>query len=894
MRSQETPGDGSFGPPANVTMKQNQAEGTVPISSGQPAPDRFQRARELRDRLAERGVWFAPVRHHSPACARGVLALIREIAPAAVLIEGPSEYDALLPALTDTETHPPVAVLSLRETSEGPASTFFPLADFSPEWVALREAYARGARVAFIDRPWTDKPDTEAQERGLAGERYYAESQALLALARQEHCRDHDELWEHLFELRGSGDGEWRVLFDDVFAWSALARLDYEPEVLLAEGSVPREATMVAHIERWRGSVDGPLVVVTGAFHTLALVEALGVRLLGEKVPEAGDVLKRMPGLGHGDGSSGPRHPTRRSSQTRPEEPSPDAWLIRYDLTQLNALTGYGAGIRSPGFYQRQWDAGDADVTVECLTDIARLANEAGTSDRLSVAETMDAALQAYRLAGLRGHPRPGRADLLDACTSCFGRGDLAPAIRDAIGTVFGGVRLGTVPAGTAAPPIVAEARSTAERLRLNVSDSARRTAVLGVRRSAAARRRSRFLWLMSYLGTGFATRVGGPDYIAGRGLGRVREEWQYAWTPMVEARLIVLIGDGATLHEAARHRLAEAEGGGSRSSKAVAGIIAQAALIGLDDEATRLRGRLDQMIDQDSELGSVLGAAQQLLGLWRSRELLDLADPDELLAVAGRTLPQLAYLLDEAAGVKADDEPAVVDALVGVGDLVRQLNDDLSAAVVGEALARLRTGEGVAPGVAGAALALGVASGEVDDDALGARIRSMFAPGADVDQALRFFNGVMRAAPDLFLHTPELFDAVDRAITGLDSAAFLDFLPELRRSFAHLRPFETAKVAERIAGETGRKSEDIAGGPAVSADDLREGMTVERALIVSLEEDCLLGETPINDGSSGSEPGDGSSGPFAQRENREKPGQGNRPQTHRQNQYSFGEGASI
>ncbi|MDR1512963.1 MAG: DUF5682 family protein, partial [Propionibacteriaceae bacterium] len=347
-------------------------------------PRRLVRARELRAELAGQGLFFAPIRHHSPACALAVRALIEEVGPEAVLIEGPSDYDRLLPGLADPATRPPVAVLSLRESDGERVSSFYPLADFSPEWVGLRLAASLGVPTAFIDLPWADRPSGDAGVRALQSERYFAESRTLAALARQEHCRDHDELWDHLFELREPDLGAaWPRLFDDVFAWSALARLDYEPEVLAAEGSLAREATMAGHVARWRKRVGGPIVVVTGAFHTLALVERLA----------SGDVGKPEAGTG-------------------------EAWLIRYDLNRLDALAGYGAGIRSPGYRQRFWDARGSGASASSLVtgmvvDIARLADAAGTADRISVAEAIEAALQAERLAELRGHRWPGRDDVL-------------------------------------------------------------------------------------------------------------------------------------------------------------------------------------------------------------------------------------------------------------------------------------------------------------------------------------------------------------------------------------------------------------------------------------------------------------------------------------------------
>ena len=901
---------------------------------------RFDRACELWVRLADQGIWFAPIRHHSPACARAVAALITEIRPKAVLIEGPSEYDRLLPVLADPATQPPIAILSLRPTQQGPVSTFFPLADFSPEWVALRTAAATSTPVAFIDHPWaaaTEDPEDD-QVRGLAAERYYAQSQALAALAQQEHCRDHDELWEHLFELRSSN---WRTLFPDVFAWSALARQDYEPEVLQSEGSVPREAVMTSHILSWREKVAGPLVVVTGAFHTLALVEALAVRLLAQDIPEAQPVLSQLPsqgprgqaGSGQADAASPANAHGVRPGLGKTEN---SAWLIRYDLTRLDALTGYGAGIRSPGFYQRQWDTSDAtdecpepgttldqpggearaqrsrarrgghpptggsliprpavvsesedgwggpaeagpdranevqppikqsesnqppapyrtrtqDLTAAILTDIATQANKADTTDQLSVAEVIEATLQAHRLADLRGHPYPGRADLLDACASCFSRGDLPPAIRDAIAEVFGGTRLGTVPPDNPAPPIIAEARTAAARLRLVINDSAKRTTTLDVRRSASARARSRFFWLTSYLDSGFAQRLAGPDYIAGVGLGRLREEWEYAWTPLVEARLIALIDSGATLHEAARARLRTTEAAADpRSSQAVAALVAQAAVIGLDDELARLWIRLDQLIEQDGRLDSVFGAVRQVLAIWRARELLDLSQPDDLLSLVKRALPQLAYLLEKGGKASAEDEPMVIQSLIGAQDLIRTLaespQDPLVPAddtvVLRSALSRLRI-QAEAPGVLGAALALGVTAGEVSDEELGERVRAMFAPGADSERALRFFDGVMQAAPDLFLHTPELFNAVERAVVCLEPTAFLELLPDLRRCFSRLRPIEVANLAQTIAERTGLDPSALATAHvSLDASDLRMGTAVEQALLASLAQDQLL-----------------------------------------------------
>ena len=55
-------------------------------------------------------VVYVPVRHHSPACARQVGRLIREIRPDAVLIEGPRDATHLIPLLSHPKTKMPVAI----------------------------------------------------------------------------------------------------------------------------------------------------------------------------------------------------------------------------------------------------------------------------------------------------------------------------------------------------------------------------------------------------------------------------------------------------------------------------------------------------------------------------------------------------------------------------------------------------------------------------------------------------------------------------------------------------------------------------------------------------------------------------------------------------------------
>ena len=92
------------------------------------------------------------IRHHGPGSARSVLLALDELAPTAVVIEGPPELDTVAALAADPAMVPPVAGLVYDVASPQRAS-FYPMASFSPEWVAMRWALGRGATLPFAALP---------------------------------------------------------------------------------------------------------------------------------------------------------------------------------------------------------------------------------------------------------------------------------------------------------------------------------------------------------------------------------------------------------------------------------------------------------------------------------------------------------------------------------------------------------------------------------------------------------------------------------------------------------------------------------------------------------------------------------------------------------------------
>ncbi|MEU5973499.1 DUF5682 family protein [Streptomyces sp. NPDC047315] len=115
------------------------------------------------------GPLFLGVRHHGPGSARAVRAALAARRPSVVLIEGPPEGDALLHLAAGEGMRPPVALLAHAVDDPGRAA-FWPFAEFSPEWVAIRWALAEAVPVRFIDLPAAHSLALAAEDEAAAEE----------------------------------------------------------------------------------------------------------------------------------------------------------------------------------------------------------------------------------------------------------------------------------------------------------------------------------------------------------------------------------------------------------------------------------------------------------------------------------------------------------------------------------------------------------------------------------------------------------------------------------------------------------------------------------------------------------------------------------------------------
>ncbi|RZF60530.1 hypothetical protein EWE75_22625 [Sphingomonas populi] len=740
-------------------------------------------------------VHIAPIRHHSPACAWHLKAMIAEIGPAAILIEGPDDYDPLIPLLTHAETRPPVAIVSILE---GPVrgASYFPFCAHSPEYVALQEGAARGVPVRFIDLSATDKAMREDDSNPLdpaqplaLDEWAFDSSDYVRALADRLGCRDGNEVWDQLFEAR-IGEADWRRFFGDVGRYCSHMRESTATKTMEADGTLVREARMVAHLAQARREIKGPILAVVGGFHAPGLVDAL---------PKLGNVAA----------------PPRVKAERPP-------YLIRYGYRQLNALTGYGAGLPLPAYYEGLWQtvaAGEAapfeKLAHRLITDFAAHLRTALLGVSTAVPILVATLENAHRLAELRGRPGPLRDDLIDACRSTFLKGeeggDASPVMAELVAFLTGSA-IGDVPASAGSPPLVEAVRQRARALGFRVDDGERRNRELDIYRKPRHRDASRFLHATVFLETGFAQRTGGPDFRSGVDLDRLIEHWSVMWSPLFEARLIERAADGDTIEEALaaelNRRLAalEAQGMGGNASAAI-DLFAAACQAGIAAYAERVLPVIEADIVRDADLASVAAALRDLIGLWRGRAALGFDNSAEIESLVGTTWRRALYLLPDLANAGEDRIAATLDALVVLREATGLADESLRAldpVLFDEAIATLLDTE-LDPALAGAVAALALLAGRIDDTEFATRLSGELR-GAYPEMARRiaWLRGVIAISRELLWRVPELIETADQVLSALDDGGFVELLPHLRMAFAALDPREIDRLAHAVAGRHG------------------------------------------------------------------------------------------
>ncbi|MEE1803988.1 DUF5682 family protein [Streptomyces sp. JV176] len=754
------------------------------------------------------------VRHHGPGSARAVRSALDAAAPGVVLIEGPPEGDALLPLAADEAMRPPVALLAHAVDDPGRAA-FWPLAEFSPEWVAIRWALAHDVPVRFIDLPAAhslasddgtanagdDRDDggkgDDGGDGGDGGEGVRIDP--LAVLARTAGYDDPERWWEDVVEHRAPGRT------DDPFApFEAVAEAMGELREAYGSGGHRRDLVREAHMRIQLRAArkefgDGAVAVVCGAWHVPAL---------RAKTTLAADraLLKGLPKV------------------------RTDITWVPWTHRRLARHSGYGAGIDSPGWYGHLFSAPDRPVE-RWLTKVAGLLRE---EDRVvSSAHVIEAVRLARTLAVLRGRPLAGLTETVDAVQAVMCEGSAVPLglIQDRL---IVGDTLGEVPDTAPAVPLQRDLTRLQRSLRLK-PEAAERELDLDLRKETDTAK-SALLHRLRLLDIPWG------EAVAGRGsTGTFRESWRLSWEPELYVRVAEAGVWGTTVLAAATAR-AEARALAATALSEVTALAERCLRAALPDALPVVMRALADRAALDSDIGRL---AEALPALARSLRYggVRSTDTGALGEVAAGLAERICVGLPPAcAGLDADgaaqmrghlDSVHTAIALLTAGsgrpaaEPVGPEGDSAGRDLAGRweaVLVRLAGRDSVPGGIRGRAARLLLDDGRLAEDEAARLMGLALSPGTPPADAAAWVEGFVGGAPGrspgagsgggmLLIHDERLLGLVDAWLTGVAPDAFTDVLPLLRRTFSAYEP-----GVRRTLGELVRRGPAAPGPTAAEA----------------------------------------------------------------------------
>ncbi|MFI6102820.1 DUF5682 family protein [Streptomyces sp. NPDC051310] len=748
------------------------------MSSPEPGP-----ARAAQELAECRDPFLIGVRHHSPALAAAVPAMLARAAPEVVLVELPEEFAPWLPWLADPATVPPVA---LAGSGGAGGLVFLPFAEFSPELAAIRWAREAGVEVVPFDLPLGARgaaavrdagPDAAVPHaagpdgpspRGGAGRHGVA-----AALRARAGGRSGDDLWDRLVEAAAPGASPEALRRAALLVGWAL-RADQET---VDPYDLRREAHMRRRLATY---ADRRAAAVIGAFHAPAL----------------------LPGVPRGGAAEG----------TVAEEGAAGGVvtsLVPYAYGLLDERSGYPAGIRDPEWQRGVYLAGGDPARLDelLLSSAVRICAAVRAAGHPSgPADAREVVRLARDVASLRGLPAAGRGELVEAAQSVLTQGQLygrGRVVAAAMEKVLVGERRGRLAPGTPRSGLGPDVEALLARLSLPAPDApARRELRLDALRGDLDREREVCLRRLAVCGVPYGEETG----VAGvGGAAALTTRWTVAWTPSTAAMLDVAGVHGVTLEQAAagvlrQRHAAQVREGGPTAAETLDGLgaAARCALPGLAAErlaetAVTLpaSGTLPQLLDGLALLDRIRSGHVPGLPEGWCADGVDAAY-EELAGAGVRALDGLAGSTD----------PEDARALVGLaGQAAAAAGGGLRLA---DALARLDAH--ATPLIRGAAGAARVLLGQRGAGDFGVRLASR-ADGATTPELRSELSGLLRGAllaAGPLLETGRALDPLLERVETWPDRAFLDRLPALRAGFDTLSPAARSRLLAAVEDRTG------------------------------------------------------------------------------------------
>lgn len=725
------------------------------------------------------------IRHHGPGSARNVRDFLEALKPDIVLVEGPQEADSILEWIPHEELKPPVAILVYQPDDLQHAS-FYPFAEFSPEWQAILYARAQKIHVRFMDLPachyFALKENNEGEKKKENAEDGSAISEnetsisvkdPIAVLANAAGFADREKWWNHMFEYRNNN----QEVFEAVSESMQELRNTFPEKENRTEQL--REAYMRKIIRQAEKEMFQTIAVICGAWHVPALTN----------MPKQKDDNELLKGL---------------------EKVKTEFTWVPWTYNRLSYHSGYGAGIDSPGWYDHIWHYPKDDGT-RWMAKVAKLFRSKNMDT--SVAHVIEAVRLAESLASLRNFSRAGLEEMNEACLTvlCNGEEVLLQLIRKEL---IVSDKIGNVPTDIPKPPLQTDIEKQQKKLRLPPTADFK-DYILDLRKEMDLER-SIFLHRLQLLKLkwGFRSDISGK--------GTFKEQWRLQWDPAFSIDIIEKGNLGNTVEEASYHYISDR----IKESKSIVEVCS------LLEETVpaELPKALYELVGQINNLAALTSDTIQLMevvpALTRVSRYGNVRKTDADL-VAGITISMLVRICISlpAATMGVDEESAghLTELFFKINDSVNLLQDQETISRWQETLSAICYSKNSSPAIAGYATRLLVDHKKIVEEELVKIFDFAMSSASPAVSVAAWLEGFLKGSGTILLLDDTLWSVVSNWVSSLEEKTFTEVLPLLRRTFSHFTQTERRKLGEKV--KTG-------GDGTVNRKQIREYFDEEKALL--------------------------------------------------------------
>lgn len=715
------------------------------------------------------------IRHHGVGSAKNVAERLEQLRPDIILIEGPPEITEALALIGHADLEPPVSVM-IYNTENPKQSSFYPFAEYSPEWVAAVYANKHKIPLRAMDLPAAISFQIDQlkgqEEQQLEVEKNESEeiTEIIIEPVPISFVAHRDSLG-HLAEIAGfrSGEAFWEHHFEKSYVKNA--EIEHFEAVSMAMGSlreekilssldeenVYREAYMREIIRKAQNELFTNIVVICGAWHAPVLTE------LDKSAKTDLKIVKAL-------------------SKTKIKVLA--TW-IPWTNQRLSIQSGYGAGIHSPGWFEHIWKTPE-EFDLRWLTKVAGIFRTKNID--ISTAHVIEAVRLAESLAALRNFPKPGLEELNEAVLAvmCMGDEIMLNFVREEL---IIGKRLGKVPSDVPKVPLQEDFERTIKGLRLPLTANAKQYDL--DLRNENDLKRSIFLHRLEILEIKWAKRVGS------RNKGTFKESWKLEWEPEMMISLIDKAFYGNTVQLAAQqiiiNQLAD-----EKSVRKVAELIQKTIPAELFEIIDLLLTKVNDLATISADILDLMFAYPPLVqvsryGNVRKTDLSMMQGIVESLIIRiSIGLPNACYGLDEANSEK------MFTQIGQVNEAVRLTDSAETDGIWLEALRKLLTKTGVNQLIVGCTCRLLLDAQYLSEADADKQLSYSLSSSNEPTDVAAWIEGFLKGSGMILIYDHKLWNLIYRWVAQIQEDIFMELLPILRRTFSKFEYAERRQIGEK------------------------------------------------------------------------------------------------